>query len=45
MTMAAKWLGPCKSDQRPGDMIMANGTKINVLDMQKRGGPPVPARP
>jgi hypothetical protein len=39
MTMAAKWLGPCASDQKPGDMIMANGMKINVLDMQKRGGP------
>jgi hypothetical protein len=45
ITMAAKWLGPCASDQRPGDMIMANGTKINVLEMQKRGGPPVPGRP
>jgi|SRR5215475_10431758 len=44
MTMAATWLGPCKSDQRPGDMIMANGQKINVLEMQKRGGPQVPGR-
>jgi hypothetical protein len=39
MTMAAKWLGPCSGDQKPGDMIMGNGTKINVLDMQKRGDP------
>jgi len=45
MTMAAKWLGPCTSDQRPGDMIMANGMKINILEMKKRGGPPVPGRP
>jgi hypothetical protein len=45
MTMAAKWLGPCAADQRPGDMIMANGTKINVLDMQKRGGQAKPGRP
>jgi Protein of unknown function (DUF3617) len=44
MTMDAKWLGPCAADQKPGDMIMANGTKINILDMQKRGGPPNPAR-
>ena len=36
--MAAKWLGPCAGDQRPGDMIMANGMKINVPEMQKRGG-------
>jgi hypothetical protein len=39
MTMAAKWLGPCTGDQKPGDMIMGNGMKINVLDMQKRGDP------
>jgi Protein of unknown function (DUF3617) len=45
MTMAAKWLGPCTGDQRPGDMIMANGTKINILDMQKGGGPAKPSRP
>ena len=45
MTIEAKWLGPCTADQKPGDMIMANGMKINVLDMQKRGGPPGPVRP
>ena len=44
MTMAAKWLGPCTGDQKPGDMIMANGMKINIQDMQKRGGPN-PSRP
>jgi hypothetical protein len=40
MTMAAKWLGPCTADQKPGDMIMGNGTKINILDMKKRGAQP-----
>jgi hypothetical protein len=40
MTMAAKWLGPCTSDQKPGDMIMGNGTKINIQDMNKRGAQP-----
>jgi hypothetical protein len=45
MTMAAKWLGPCSGDQKPGDMIMGNGTKINILDMQKRGGQLAPRRP
>ena len=49
VTMAARWLGPCKPDQKPGDMIMANGTKINILDAQKRGpsggsGTPAPAK-
>jgi Protein of unknown function (DUF3617) len=45
MTMAAKWLGPCTGDQRPGDMIMGNGMKLNILDMQKQGGQPGPRRP
>jgi hypothetical protein len=36
MTMAAKWLGPCAADQKPGDMIMGNGMKMNILEMQKR---------
>ncbi len=38
MTMSAKWLGPCAADQKPGDMVMGNGMKINILDMQKRAG-------
>jgi hypothetical protein len=46
LTMAAKWIGPCAADQKPGDMIMANGMKINILDAQKRGPPPgVPQPP
>jgi hypothetical protein len=31
--MDAKWVGPCKADQKPGDMIMSNGMKMNVLEM------------
>ena len=34
MTMAAKWLGPCKADQKPGDMIMPGGMKMNIKDLQ-----------
>jgi len=34
MTLEAKWLGACQADQKPGDMIMANGRKLNVRDMQ-----------
>ena len=30
----AKWLGPCKPDQRPGDMILGNGMKINMNDLK-----------
>lgn len=33
--MEAKWIGPCKADQKPGDMVMPNGMKMNVLDMAK----------
>jgi hypothetical protein len=33
MTIEAKWLGACKADQKPGDMIIA-GRKINIHDMQ-----------
>ena len=31
--MEARWVGPCKADQKPGDMVMSNGMKMNVLDM------------
>jgi hypothetical protein len=40
ITMRAKWLGPCAADQRPGDMIMANGMKMNILNLPKGSGPP-----
>jgi Protein of unknown function (DUF3617) len=36
----ARWLGPCKAGQRPGDIIMPNGAAINILDSQK----PAPKR-
>jgi Protein of unknown function (DUF3617) len=31
----AKWLGACKSDQKPGDIMMPGGLKMNVKDMEK----------
>ncbi len=31
----AKWLSACKADQRPGDMIMPDGSKVNTIDIQK----------
>jgi hypothetical protein len=40
MTVSAQWLGPCAADQKPGDMIMSNGMKMNIIEMQRRGGPP-----
>jgi Protein of unknown function (DUF3617) len=33
MTIEAKWLGACQADQKPGDMILANGRKLNIRDM------------
>ena len=32
----ARWVGPCKPDQKPGDMILPNGTKVNVNDRPKQ---------
>ncbi|MBN8937069.1 MAG: DUF3617 family protein [Rhizobiales bacterium] len=40
MTIEAKYLGPCKAGQKPGDMIMANGFKMNVLNMRSAHGTP-----
>lgn len=40
MTILAKWLGPCVAGQKPGDVMMGNGMKMNVLDIQKMGGAP-----
>ena len=44
ITIVAKWVGPCAADQKPGDMIMQNGTKINLVEIQKRvpSGVPLP---
>jgi len=36
MTMEGRRLGACTADQRPGDIIMGNGVKINIPDLQKR---------
>jgi hypothetical protein len=45
ITMAAQWVGPCTADQKPGDMIMANGRKINIMDAQTLTAPPGAPRP
>jgi Protein of unknown function (DUF3617) len=36
MTMDGKWLGVCAANQKPGDVVMANGVKVNLPDLQKR---------
>jgi hypothetical protein len=40
MSTDAKWLGPCAVDQKPGDILLSNGSKMNVLDIRKHGVPP-----
>ncbi|HLQ93948.1 MAG TPA: DUF3617 family protein [Xanthobacteraceae bacterium] len=39
-TIEAKWAGPCKPDQKPGDIIMGNGQKMNIRDLQNLPGMP-----
>jgi hypothetical protein len=43
--MAVKWIGACAADQKPGDMIMADGRKMNILNAQRPGMPGVPQPP
>ena len=35
MTQDARWLGPCKPGQKPGDVIMPNMGGMNMKDMMK----------
>jgi hypothetical protein len=35
LTLDAKYLGPCKAGQMPGDIIMMGGMKINLKDVMK----------
>ena len=38
MAIEAKWLGPCKADQKPGDIVMPGGFKMNIKDADKLKG-------
>lgn len=37
-TIEAKWLGACKPDQKPGDIVMPGGMKMNIKDLEKLKG-------
>jgi hypothetical protein len=37
-TIEAKWLGACKGDQKPGDIVMPGGFKLNIKDAEKLKG-------
>ena len=39
MTIKAKWRGACATGERPGDVTMGNGVKMNVIDLQKARAP------
>ena len=45
MSMEGKWLGACAAGQQPGDVIMANGVKVNIPELQKRAVGPDPLQP
>ena len=34
----AKWLGACKADQKPGDIMMPGGLKMNIKEMERLKG-------
>jgi hypothetical protein len=36
LTLTGRWLGACGADQRPGDVIMPGGQKVNIPELQKR---------
>ena len=46
MTMEGKWLGACAAGQKPGDVVMSNGVKVNIPELQKRAlSPDMSAQP
>jgi len=34
-TIKGRWLGPCGAGQKPGEAIMEDGTKINLIDTKQ----------
>ena len=37
-TIQARWVGACNPNQRPGDVIMADGKTMNIRDLKKMMG-------
>ena len=37
MKITARWLGPCEAGQKPGDIIMPNGMKMNMNSLGTLG--------
>ena len=38
ISIDAKWMGACKSDQKAGDIVMPGGMKMNIKDLQALRG-------
>lgn len=38
MSQDAKWVGPCPADMKPGDILMPNGVKINLIEAKPGAG-------
>ncbi len=38
MKQTARWVGACEPGQKPGDIIMPNGQKLNINSMGAMGG-------
>jgi hypothetical protein len=34
-TVQARWVGACKADQQPGDVVMPDGRKMNIKELRK----------
>jgi Protein of unknown function (DUF3617) len=45
MTIEGKWLSACIASQQAGDVIMANGVKVNIPELQKRALGADPSQP
>jgi hypothetical protein len=44
-TIKARWIGACKPDQRPGDIVLPGGKTVNIRDFKKLlGGRGTPSR-
>jgi hypothetical protein len=41
LTMEAKWIGPCREGQKPGDIMMPGGIKLNVRSLATEAGGPL----
>jgi hypothetical protein len=39
-----RWTGPCQPNQQPGDLISANGKKVNIIELENASSKPLKGR-